>query len=90
MNTRKHIFVSGLVQGIGFRSWCRWLARKLQLKGWVRNTDERVEIVAEGPAEVVKDFVKSLWKGPVGSRVENVDANDESFTGEFTEFGVKK
>jgi len=90
MNTRAHIFVSGLVQGIGFRSWCKWLARKMNLKGWVKNTDSRVEIVVEGHGQVLKDFERALWKGPIGSRVENVDVRKEDYVGEFPDFVVRK
>ncbi|HKZ49585.1 MAG TPA: acylphosphatase [Candidatus Nanoarchaeia archaeon] len=90
MNTRAHIFISGLVQGIGFRSWVRWLARKMQLKGWVRNTDDKVEIVVEGLSAVMKDFEEALWKGPIGSRVESVVLTVENYKGEFSDFVVKK
>jgi acylphosphatase len=88
MNISTHIFVSGQVQGIGFRSWCKWLARKLTLKGWVRNTDSRVEIVVEGPSQLVEDFIKALWRGPIGSRVESVSSTQEKYKGEFSDFRV--
>jgi acylphosphatase len=90
MNARLHIFVSGNVQGIGFRSWTRWLARKMNLHGWVKNTDDEVEILVEGPEKIVKDFVKALWKGPIGSRVESVSSTTEMHKGEFSDFIVKR
>ena len=48
---RLHAFVSGYVQGVGFRYWVREQAQGLGLAGSARNLrDGRVEIVAEGAA----------------------------------------
>jgi len=62
----------------------------MQLKGWVRNTDDKVEIVVEGLSAVMKDFEEALWKGPIGSRVESVVLTVENYKGEFSDFVVKK
>lgn len=46
---RLTIWVSGQVQGVGFRWWTRARALELGLSGWARNRpDGRVEVVAEG------------------------------------------
>ncbi len=46
---RKHIYVSGRVQGVGFRFRAQQLARGLGLTGWVRNLDDgRVEMELQG------------------------------------------
>lgn len=46
---RKHIYVSGRVQGVGFRFRVQQLARGLDLTGWVRNLDDgRVEMELQG------------------------------------------
>lgn len=51
---RGTVFVRGHVQGVGFRWWTRARALELGLAGSARNTaDGRVEVVAEGPREVV-------------------------------------
>ena len=43
---KKHVFVSGRVQGVWFRAWTEQQARQLGLSGWVRNlNDGRVEVV---------------------------------------------
>jgi len=43
-----HIFVSGQVQGVGYRAFAIHIARKMGIKGWTRNlSDGRVEIVAQ-------------------------------------------
>ena len=68
---RKHWFVSGQVQGVGFRAFTYEAARDLKLKGWVRNlTDRRVEIVAEGAPRQVEQLLEKVKKGP--GRVEGV------------------
>lgn len=46
---RKHIFFSGIVQGVGFRYRAYHIAQMLGLTGWVRNTwDDRVEMEVKG------------------------------------------
>lgn len=46
---RMTVFVSGRVQGVGFRWWTRSRALALGLSGFARNTDDgRVEVCAEG------------------------------------------
>jgi len=56
-----HIYYSGSVQGVGFRFTAIDLARKFGIKGWVKNlADGRVELLAEGPDETLKNFLKDL------------------------------
>jgi acylphosphatase len=51
---RKHLFISGIVQGVGFRYNARNEARRLGVTGWIRNLwDGRVEAVIEGDKESV-------------------------------------
>jgi acylphosphatase len=70
---RKHWFVTGQVQGVGFRAFTYEAARDLKLKGWVRNlTDLRVEIVAEGPEKDVARLLERVKKGPPTSKVKDV------------------
>ena len=69
-----HIFVSGRVQGVGFRYSTQRKARQLGLTGWVRNTpDGRVEIRAEGPIDVVENFLQWCGEGPPGAAVTGVE-----------------
>jgi acylphosphatase len=51
---RKHVYVSGRVQGVGFRFRTQQLARGLNLTGWVRNLDDgRVEMELQGREEEI-------------------------------------
>ncbi|MBS5064154.1 MAG: acylphosphatase [Hungatella hathewayi] len=58
---RKHIFVSGRVQGVGFRYRTYYLAESLGLTGWVRNLyDERVEMELQGHEEDMNQLFRKL------------------------------
>ena len=52
---RKHIVVTGLVQGVGFRYFTVTQARRLGVQGWVRNCrDGSVELEAQGSSDAVQ------------------------------------
>ncbi len=71
---RFRIFLSGLVQGVGFRAFTQRVAESYGLRGWVRNLpDGRVEVLVEGDEEVISHFVKDLWRGPRLSRVDKIE-----------------
>jgi hydrogenase maturation protein HypF len=54
------IFISGIVQGVGFRPFVYGLAKKLSLTGWVRNTSAGVDMEIDGPSEALSAFVEAL------------------------------
>lgn len=57
-------WVTGRVQGVGFRWWTRARALELGLAGWARNLDDgRVEVVAEGTRERAEALL-ALLRGP--------------------------
>jgi acylphosphatase len=90
MKVRAHVFISGMVQGIFFRSETRNEAKKLGVKGWVRNlSDGRVEAVFEGEEKSVKELIEFCRRGPLGARVTGVDITWENYTGEFRNFEVR-
>lgn len=81
---RVHVFVSGRVQGVGFRAFTQHNAATLGLVGFVRNLDDgRVEAVVEGPAEKVGELLKLIERGPRAARVEKLDTADEPAEGAF-------
>ena len=78
-----HVFVSGDVQGVGFRWYCREQAMGRDLRGWVKNLpDRQVEAVFEGASDAVDALVEWCRHGPTGARVEGVEVKDESPKGE--------
>src|SRR6478672_7745788 len=60
MNVRRHIEVSGIVQGVGFRPHVYRLARERKLSGEISNTPSGVTIEVQGPQETIDDFVVRL------------------------------
>lgn len=87
---RVHVFVSGRVQGVGFRDFTQGEARKRGLTGWVRNLEDgRVEAVIEGPADKVAELLEEVKHGPPRARVDKVETTDETPTGEFKVFEVR-
>ncbi len=90
MNIRVHIFVSGKVHGVFFRSSTKEKAQELGITGWVRNlTDGRVEALFEGEKGDVEKIVEWAGRGPEYARVEYVEIMHEKYTGEFKEFVVR-
>lgn len=87
---RARLVITGLVQGVGFRSYTRNNAKSLGLKGYVRNTKSgKVEVVVEGYEKQIDDLLDLLHKGPFHSQVENIDVIWEDPTNEFKDFTVE-
>jgi acylphosphatase len=70
---RAHLFVSGRVQGVGYRASTSDMATLLKLNGWVRNLrDGRVEAVFEGSTAQVEEMLRWCQKGPPAAIVEEM------------------
>lgn len=68
-----HVYVRGVVQGVGFRPFVYNLAKQLQLRGWVRNTSAGVEILVCGSSRQLRQFIESLYtQAPPLARIEDV------------------
>ena len=77
--TRKHVYVSGRVQGVFFRDSTRRTAQALGVAGWVRNlSDGRVEAVFEGPSNQVDKAVEWTRHGPPHADVHDIEVLDET------------
>ena len=82
--------VSGRVQGVGFRWFVQQEARRLGVRGDVRNLpDGRVEIRAVGAAEDVGRLLAAVGAGPTGSKPEDVVTRELSSTSSFEGFEVR-
>lgn len=84
-----HFLIRGRVQGVGFRWFVHREASELDLRGWVRNTEDGdVEVVASGNADDLADLRSSLRRGPRGARVDHLiehhlDEREASNLGSF-------
>lgn len=85
-----HVYISGFVQGIGFRQFLKNNARKLNIKGWVKNLpDGRVEAMFAGDQSNIKTMVEFCRKGPFLAEVKNVET-EEIEDQEFEDFEIIK
>jgi acylphosphatase len=89
---RAHIWVKGRVQGVGFRAYVEYSARRIGgLTGWVRNVGyDTVEATAEGERAAVDRLIEAMKQGPSSSRVDESRVEWETPAGEFMEFGVRR
>jgi len=72
-DARAHVWLTGRVQGVGFRISAAHEARARRLCGWVRNLDSGgVEAVFEGPRASVEEMVRWCQGGPPGAYVSDV------------------
>lgn len=82
---RKHIVVSGRVQGVGFRYHAKLLANAYQLTGWVRNQDSGdVELEVQGHQEMVDKFLSQLDKNSMFIRIDDFEIEDRDEIHEST------
>jgi len=92
-----HVFISGFVQGVGYRQFIKRSARTLNLTGWVKNlSDNRVEAVFQSSAssgqeakEQIEKIISACKKGPFLSEVKNVVVEWEDQSAEnFSSFEI--
>ena len=87
---RVHLRIAGRVQGVGFRYSAGAEARRLGVRGWVRNTpDGAVELLAEGDEPSLRQLVSWCHAGPPGALVTDVEQDWLAATGEFTDFRIR-
>jgi acylphosphatase len=88
---RLSVTVSGRVQGVYFRYFVRTEARRLELRGYVRNraTGDAVEIEAEGERARLDKLLEQLKVGPPGARVTSVETDWSDYSGQFTNFNIR-
>jgi acylphosphatase len=85
MTIATRFFVSGRVQGVFFRASTRQQAERLGLQGWAANLpDGRVEVLAVGASEAVRQLGEWLQDGPPAAKVlavETVPADPAEVSG---------
>ena len=80
---RCRAIVSGRVQGVFYRDSCRQMARRLGVRGSVRNRhDGAVEVVAEGDRDAVDALLAWCREGPPRANVTGLAITDEPPIGE--------
>ena len=84
-----HVYISGKVQGVGYRYSTVAQAQKLGLTGWVKNLyDGRVEALFEGNKDTIDQMLLWCKQGPSMSYVTNVETYKKEYTGQFNDFSI--
>ena len=87
---RRAYRVTGRVQGVGFRSFARFRAMDLSLKGWVCNRmDGSVEIQVEGPRAKLDAYEGLLKQGPPSGHVELLERIEADSREGFKDFEIR-
>lgn len=80
----KRYYVSGVVQGVGYRYFAEHAAAQFGITGYVRNLrDGRVEVYAIGPADSLASLRRRLEQGPIGASVEGLTEEDASIDSRY-------
>ena len=83
--------VYGRVQGVYFRYFVRNVARRLNLKGYVRNlaSGDAIEVQAEGEKPQLDKLLEQLQAGPPGAWVKRVEVDWSDYSGQFHNFSIR-
>ena len=72
-----HVIVHGRVQGVYYRASTAQQARRLAVRGWVRNRrNGTVEALLAGPEDAVRQMLDWMAQGPSAARVDKLVVND--------------
>ena len=74
---KKHLIISGKVQGVGFRYWIQNLAINNNIVGWVKNKlSGDVEALIIGQEKKVQKLINQCKTGPSSATIQNIQIND--------------
>ena len=86
----RRYFISGRVQGVGFRYFAERAAEELGVSGYARNlADGRVEVYAIGATEQLDRLSGMLAQGPRWADVTGVDSREEAIEARVRGFSVR-
>src|SRR5271166_3718632 len=84
------VHYAGDVQGVGFRDTAVKISRDYPVTGWVKNlSDGRVQLLAEGPADALDDFLKAVrdkWK----DNIKDAKVAEQKVSGKYEKFTVER
>lgn len=85
-----HIFVTGTVQGVGFRAVTKRHAMHHNLKGYARNLpDGRVEICAQGRTDKIQKFIHILQTNPGAGTVIHIEVKYRPLFDSYSSFDIR-
>ena len=79
-----------LISGVCFRMYTQQQARIFGITGWVRNlNDGRVEVLASGEENSLKQMKSWLRNGPSMARVTHIEINETDQAEDFDDFSIR-
>ena len=85
---RRTVLFSGHVQGVGFRFTTHQIAKDYDITGYVRNLDDgRVELVADGEADEIEQFLTTIRQRMAGNIRDEVQ-DSTSINTRFATFDI--
>ena len=89
MRKRAEVYYSGRVQGVGFRYTVRQIAQGYEVAGSVKNLDDgRVELIAEGEEEEVRQFVQAIRQSELGDYIRNATESWKPVSKQYKGFTI--
>jgi len=90
MKELRLIRIFGKVQGVGYRFYATRVARRLELRGWIRNLrDGTVDAAVEGEAQAIDEWIEELREGPRYAEITKIEQERKEYTGKLGDFDVK-
>jgi acylphosphatase len=88
----KRFYISGSVQGVGYRFFAQRAATTFGVRGYVKNLfDGRVEVYAIAPDEILRVFREQLKRGPRFASVDEVAEAEAEMLAEFgNDFSIER
>ena len=87
----RKFFISGEVQGVGYRYFAQRSSARHQVRGYAKNLEDgRVEVLAEGNDKAVDAFRLDLAAGPTYSRVELIEELVVEPSGAYSAFRIER
>lgn len=95
--TAAHVFITGVVQGVGFRQFMKDNAKKMGITGWAANSPEgKVEAVfqtnisGDEGKNKIQELIEICKKGPFMSEVRGIEINWKEGGERFEGFEIRK
>ena len=87
----RRLYISGFVQGVGYRFFAQRAAARHQVRGYIANLpDGRVEAWVEGKDAAVNAFRDDLAAGPLNSSVEMIEEIVVDPSGLYSTFRIER
>jgi acylphosphatase len=85
MEVTRHLRIHGRVQGVFYRESMLREAKRLEVRGWVRNCiDGSVEAIVQGAPDAVDTLIAWTRRGPEHAQVEHIVVSEGA--GHYTRF----